>query len=271
MIGSGYFVFIPGGLKRDDALIRKFAEALKLGLYDAKIILGAPGPRKVAAFAKQEEAEMQALALRQAGISGFVVDKDRFSRAPKILRALKAVEDPAGLVFTIETTPTGGDLGAERTFELPQPRGFVRAAILGYYTQTTTHRDGTRSKMGGSSGSQSKVEEPFIHLYSEDPHTILEVRGPKFEYAWLHTLGTLSGSSRMERLADHLGSLYGALVDKTLFRQPGEVSAITAALNVDLTRGQSSAGVATSAASADDTPVAMAASRIIVYSLVFGL
>lgn len=270
MIGPGYFVFIPGGIKRDEAKIRALANALQLSLYDAKIMLGAPGPRKVAAFAKQEEAEMQALALRQAGIAAFVIDKARFSRLPKVFKALKAAEDVSGLVFTIETAPAPGEVTV-RTFELPQPKGLVRAVVLGYYTQTTTHRDGGRSKMAVTTTSRSQVQEPFIHVYSEDPHTILEIAGTRFEYAWLQTLGTLSGAARMQKLAEHLASYYGAVLDQTLFRTPEEVNAITAALNVDAATGRGGQGLATASSSTDDSPLAMAASRIIVYSLVYGL
>ncbi len=270
MIGPNYFVYIPGQLKRDDALIRAFSSALKLSLYDAKVMLGAQGPRKVGACAKQEEAEMEALALRQAGIAAFVIDKERFSRLPKLFRALKAVEDPSGLVFTIETAPAPGEVMA-RTIELPQPRGLVRAVVLGVYTQVTTHRDGSRSKYTSGTQGKTQVQEPFIHLYSEDPHTILEVRGPRFEYAWLQTVGTVSGNARMQKLAEHLAAAYKAILDDTLFRTPEEVNAITAALNVDVAHGQAGSGVATSSASSDDAPVAMAASRIIVYARVFGL
>lgn len=270
MIGPGYFVFIPGGIKRDEPKIRALADALKLSLYDAKIMLGAPGPRKVAAFAKQEDAEMQALALRQAGIAAFVIDKGRFSRLPKVFKALKAVEDPSGLIFTIETAPAPGEVTA-RTFELPQPKGLVRALVLGYYTQTTTHREGGRSKLDVAGVRRSQVQEPFIHLYSEDPHTILEITGARFEYAWLQTLGTLSGGARMQKLAEHLASYYGAVLDQTIFRTPEEVTAITAALNVEAATGRAGQGLATASSSTDDSPLAMAASRIIVYSLVYGL
>jgi hypothetical protein len=270
MNGPNFLVYIPGQLKRDEALVRALSEALKLSLYDAKVMLGAQGPRRVGAFVKQEEAEALALALRQAGVAAFVIDKQRFSRLPKIFRALRAVEDPAGMVFTIETAPAPGEVVA-RTFELPQPKGLVRALVLGFYTQTTTHRDGSRSKFSAGSQSKTQVQEPFIHLYSEDPHTILEIRGPRFEYAWLKTLGTLSGNARMQKLAEHLAGFYQSILDTTLFRTPEEVNAITAALNVDAARGQAGAGVATASASSDDAPMAMAASRIIVYARVFGL
>jgi hypothetical protein len=271
MIGPKYLVYIPGGVPRDDAKIRAFAGAAGLSLYDAKIQLGAPGPRKVGAFVKEEEAQMQALALRQAGIMAFVIEKDRFSRAPKIFRGLKAVEDPTGLVFTIETAPAPGELNAQ-CFELPQPKGVVRAVVLGLYTQTTTHTAaGARGRFDRGTASRSEVQQPFVHLYSEDPHTILEITGTRFEFEWLKRLATLSGSERYQKLAEMLATFYGAKLDTTLFRMPGEVAAITAILNVDMSRGLASAGAATSSASSDDSPVAMAASRIIVYSLVFGV
>jgi hypothetical protein len=270
MVGPKYLVYIPGGVPRDEAKIRGFAGAVGLSLYDAKIQLGAPGPRKVGAFVKEEEAQMQAVALRQAGIMAFVIEKDRFSRAPKIFRALKAVEDPTGLLFTIETAPAPGELNAQ-TFELPQPKGFVRAVVLGLYTQTTTHMAGARGRFDAGSSRRSEIQQPFIHLYSEDPHTILEITGTRFEFEWQKRLATLSGSERYQKLAEMLGAFYGAKLDTTLFRMPGEVAAITAILNVDMSRGLTSAGAATSSASSDDSPLAMAASRIIVYSLVFGV
>ncbi|MBI3857966.1 MAG: hypothetical protein HY293_19985, partial [Planctomycetes bacterium] len=108
MIVPNFFVYLPGGIRRDDAMVKAMAQATGLGLYEAKIMLGAPGPRKVGAFVKEEEAQAQALALRQAGLNAFVIDKIRFSRAPKIFKALKAVENEAGLVFSIETAPAPG-------------------------------------------------------------------------------------------------------------------------------------------------------------------
>ena len=270
MIVPNYFVYIPGGIKRDDAKVKAMAQATGLGLYEAKVILGAPGPRKVGAFPKEEDAQGQALALRQGGINAFVIDKARFSRAPKIFKALKAVENEMGLVFSIETAPAPGELNAQ-FFDLPQPKGIVRAVVLGYYTETKTHSDTSRSKYAVASSSRSEVREPFLHLYSEDPHTILEVRGAKFEWAALQSLKGVYGDQRWVQVADLFAKYYGAKLDMTLFKTPEEVSAITAALNVDAATGISSKGATGGTASSDDTPVAMAASRIIVYSLVFGL
>ena len=271
MLGANvWFVYLAGGIKRDETKIRAFSGAAKLSLYDAKVMMGAPGPRKVAAFAKEEEAGELVLQLRQAGLNAVVVDKSRFSRLPKIFRAHKAVEAPDGLTFTIETAGTGGD-AASRTFELPQPRGFVRAVVLGFYTQTTTHTERGRSKFSLSSSSKSQVREAFIHLYSEDPHTVLEIHGQKFEFPWLQQMGTVSGDLRFKQLAERLSFYYNAKLDDTLYKTPEEVNAITAALNVESTHGQSNACATTGSSSSDDSPHAMAASRIIVYSLAFGL
>lgn len=268
MIGPNYFVYLPGGIKRDDTVIKAVASATGLGLYEAKVILGAPGPRKVGAFVKEEEAQAQALQLRQARINAFVIDKARFSRAPKVFKALKAVENESGLVFTIETAPAPGQINAQ-VFDLPQAKGMVQAVVLGVYTETKTHLDSSKSRFSG--GSKSDVREPFIHLYSEDPHTILEVRGPKFQWAEFQKLQGLFGDQRWIKMADLFASYYNAKLDTTLFKTPEEVTAITAALNVDATHGMSAKGATGGMASTDDTPVAMAASRIIVYSLVFGL
>jgi len=270
MIVPNYFVYIPGGIKRDDAKMKAMAQATGLGLYEAKIILGAPGPRKVGAFAKEEDAQGQALALRQGGINAFVIDKARFSRAPKIFKALKAVENEMGLLFSIETAPAQGEVNAQ-FFDLPQPKGLVRAIILGYYTETKTHSDSSRSKFTVTSSSRSEVREPFVHIYSEDPHTILEVRGAKFEWAALQTLKGVYGDQRWVQVAEIFAKYYSAKLDLTLFKTPEEVTAITAALNVDAAHGISSKGATGGTASSDDTPIVLAASRIIVYSLVFGL
>jgi hypothetical protein len=268
MIPHNYFVYLPGGIKRDDAKIKAVAEATGLGLYEAKVMLGAPGPRKVGAFAKEEEAQGQALQFRQAGLNAFVIDKGRFSRAPKIFKALKAVESEAGLVFTIETAPAPGQIQAQ-VFDLPQPRGIVQAVLLGVYTETKMHLDATKRRFSG--GSKSDVREPFIHLYSEDPHTILEVRGPKFQWAELEKLKGILGDQRWIKMAELFSAYYKAKLDTTLFKTPEEVNAITAALNVDAAHGISAKGATGGLTSSDDTPIVMAASRIIVYSLVFGL
>ena len=259
MIASSFFVYLPGGIQRDDAKVRAVAQATGTGLYEAKVVIGAPGPRKVGAFGTEEEAQALALQLRQAGLNAFVVEKARFSRAPKVFKALKAVENETGLVFSIETAPAPGEVNAQ-FFDLPQPKGLVRAVLLGAYTQTSVH-GGTKASLGSS---RSEVREPFLHLYSEDPHTILEIRGPKFEWEGLKKLQGLLGDQRWLRMGELFAEYYQAKLDATLFRSPGEVAAITAALNVD-------AGRSTSGASSDDSPVVMAASRIIVYSLVFGL
>ena len=174
------------------------------------------------------------------------------------------------LNFTIETAATVTDPQAHVS-ELPQPRGFVKAIVLGYYTQSTKRTESGRSKFSISMSSTSQIREPFVHLYTEDPHTVLEIHGPKFEFAWLQQMGTVSGDLRSKQLAEKLGAFYGAKLDATLYNTPEEVGAITAALNVDSTHGQSSAGLRTGSSSSDDSPLALAASRIIVYSLVFGL
>jgi hypothetical protein len=270
VIGPGYLVYISGQGKRDDAKVRAFSSVMGLAPYDAKMILGAAGPRRVASLAKEEAAQEKALQLRQAGFVSFVIDKDRFSRAPQVFRARKAVEDGAGLMFTIETAPAPGEINA-RVMDLPQPKGFVRAAVVGYYTQTTTYSDGSKAKLGASTSSKSHVRDPFIHLYAEDPHTILEIRGPKFECAWLHELGSVLGDARWLKLAERFGSFYSIPVDTTLFRVPEEAGLVTAVLNVDASHGQASSGLAGAAVSQDDSPVVMAASRVIVYSLVFGV
>ena len=270
MIVPNYFVYVPGGVKRDDARMNAMAQATGVGLYEAKIMLGAPGPRKVGAFVKEEDAQAQALSLRQGGINAFVIDKARFSRSPKIFKALKAVENEMGLLFSIETAPAPGEVNAQ-FFDLPQPKGLVQAVVLGYYTETKTHSDSARSKYSISTSSRSEVREPFIHLYSEDPHTILEIRGPKFEWAALQSLKGVYGDQRWVQVAEIFAKYYNAKLDTTLFKTPEEVHAITAALNVDAAHGISSTGATGGTASSDDTPVAMAASRIIVYSLVFGL
>jgi hypothetical protein len=266
--GPGFFVYLAGGIKRDDAKIKAVAEATGLSAYEAKIMLGAPGPRKIAAFAKEEDALGVAAPLRQAGLVAFVVDKDRFSRAPKIFKALSSKEDPTGFVFTIETAPAPGEIQVQ-SFELPQPKGLVRAVLLGYYTQTTTHSDGGKSK--ASTTSKSQVREPFVHLYSEDPHTILEIAGPRYVSPWHRDLAGIFGEMRWLQLAERFAAYYQAKLDTTLFKYPDEVGAVTAALNVDAAHGQASRGATGSSASSDDSPLAMAASRIIVYSLVFGV
>jgi hypothetical protein len=268
MLIPNYFVYLPGGIKRDDAKVQGLAKATGLGLYEAKVMLGAPGPRKVSAFGKEEEALDQAAQLRQAGLNAFVIDKARFSRAPKIFKALKAVEDADGLMFSIETAPAPGQINAQ-FFDLPQPRGLVKAAILGAYTETTTRSDFGRSKI--TTSSKSEVREPFIHLYSEDPHTILEVRGPKFEWAALQKLQGMFGDARWLKMAELFAEFYKCKLDVTLFRTPEEVTTITGALNVDAAHGGGAVGARGGSSSSDDTPLAMAASRIIVYSLVFGL
>ena len=253
MIAANYFVYLPGGVKRDDAKVRVMAEATGLGLYEAKVMIGAPGPRKIGAFGKEEEAQALALQLRQGGLNAFVIDKARFSRAPKIFKALKAVEDPMGLVFSIETAPAPGEINAQ-FFDLPQPKGLVQAVILAAYTQM--------------SAGKSEVREPVIHLYSEDPHTILEVRGPRFDWAGLKKLQGLLGDMRWVKMAELFAEYYKTKLDTTLFKTSAEVTAITAALNVDAAHGIAGKG---GAASSDDSPLVMAASRIVVYSLVFGL
>jgi hypothetical protein len=76
---------------------------------------------------------------------------------------------------------------------------------------------------------------------------------------------------RWIKMAELFAEFYKAKMDSTIFKTPEEVHAITAALNVDAAHGISSRGATGGTSSTDDTPLAMAASRIIVYSLVFGL
>jgi len=270
MIIPNYFVYLPGGIQRDDAKVKALAAATGQGLYEAKIMLGAPGPRKVGAFAKEDEALVQAAQLRQAGLNAFVIDKVRFSRMPKVFKALKAVETGDGLLFSIENAPAPGQVNAQY-FDLPQPKGLVRAVVLGAYTETKTHTDVGRSNFAVSSSSRSEIREPFVHLYSEDPHTVLEVRGPKFEWAGLQKLQGVLGDLRWQKMAELFAEYYKCKLDVTLFKFPAEVNAVTAALNVDAAHGASASGSRGGSSSSDDTPLAMAASRIIVYSLVFGL
>ena len=143
--------------------------------------------------------------------------------------------------------------------------------MLGYYTQITTRTDSSGSKFAIKTSSTSQVRSPFIHLYSEDPHTVLEIHGPRFEFAWLQQMATVSGDLRFKALAERLAAYYGAKLDETIFKTPEEVNTITSVLNVDSTHGQASSGATTGSSSSDDSPLALAASRIIVYSIVFGL
>ncbi len=268
MTVPNYFVYLPGGIQRDEAKIKAVAQATGQGLYEAKVMLGAPGPRKVGAFLTEEQAEAQAVQLRQSKLNAFVIDKQRYSRTPKIFKALKAVENADGLLFSIETAPAPGEVNAQ-FFDLPQPKGLVRAVVLGAYAEVKTHTSAGKYSTG--SGSKSEVREPFLHLYSEDPHTILEIRGPKFEWAGLKSLQGIFGDPRWLKMAELFAGYYKARLDTTLFKFPDEVAAITAALNVDAAHGMGSTGSSGGTSSSDNTPLAMAASRIIVYSLVFGL
>jgi hypothetical protein len=269
MIGPGFLVYIAGQGKRDDSKVKAFADVLGLSLYDAKVLLGAPGPRRVASFLRQEEAEMKTLELRQAGFVATVVDKDRFSRAPKVFKALKAVEGPDGLLFTIETAPAPGEIQA-RVLEYPQPRGFVRLVVLGCYTQTSVHTDTASRKNKVVTSSKSDVRAPFLHLYAEDPHTLLEIHDPRFDFAWLKQIG-IYGDLRWIQLAERFRDYYKAKLDVSLFKVPEEVGIITTPLNVDPLKGKGGSGLASSASSSDDAPLAMAASRVIAWTTVFGV
>src|SRR5947207_15290027 len=124
MLIPNYFVYLPGGIKRDDAKVKALAEATKQGLYEAKVMLGAPGPRKGGAFVKEEDALAQAATLRSAGLNAFVIDKARFSRAPKVFKALKAVDNETGLLVPNETAPAPGPMNAQ-LFDFPQPKAIV--------------------------------------------------------------------------------------------------------------------------------------------------
>jgi hypothetical protein len=269
MIGPGHLVYIAGQGKRDDSKVKAFSEILGLSLYDAKVLLGAPGPRRVASFAKQEDAEAKALALRQAGFMAIVIDKDRYSRAPRLFKAIKAVEQPDGLLFTIETAPAPGELQA-RVMEYPQPKGVVRAVVLGCYTQTTRLTSASGHKQQFSTTSRSDVRAPFIHLYADDPHSILEVHDPRFDFSWIKQIGVY-GDQRWVQLADRFAAFYGVKVDSSLFRVPEEVQIITTPLNVDPLTGGGGAGLRSSASSTDDAPLALAASRVIAVASVLGV
>lgn len=268
MIGPGFLVYIAGQAKRDDSKIKAFSDVLGLSLYDAKVLLGAPGPRRVASFAKQEEAELKSLELRQAGFISVVIDKERYSRAPKVFKALKAVEQPDGLLFTIETAPAPGEIQA-RVMEYPQPKGFVRLVVLGCYTQSSV-LTGAAAKNKVVTSSKSDVRAPFIHLYAEDPHTILDIHDARFDFPWLKQI-QVYGDMRWITLAERFRDFYKAKLDISLFKVPEEVGLITTPLNVDALKGRGGAGASSSASSSDDSPLAMAASRVIAMTTVFGV
>lgn len=261
MIGPNFFVYVSWQGPRDDAKVRAFASILGLAPYDAKILLGAPGPRKVAAHAKLEDAERQALELRKAGFTAIIIDKQKFSRAPALFRAIGAVETPEGMTFTLDRLPDFNLL-----------KGAARAVVLGYYTEATRRTDtvGPRGFSSTVSGT-TRLRNPFIHVYSDDVDTILDIRGPKFAYEWLDHQPTLAAEQRWPRLAERLASYYGVLLDTTLFKSPDEVEPITAALNVTMNAGQSVSGLAGGESLTDDTPVVLAASRVIVQCRVYGL
>jgi len=261
VIGPNYFVYVFWQGPRDEAKVRAFASILGLAPYDAKILLGAPGPRKVAAHARLEDAERQVLELRKAGFMAVLIDKQKFSRAPALFRALGAVEVPDGMIFTLDRLPD---------FHLV--KGSARAVVLGYYTEATRRTDvvGPRGFSSTVSGT-TRLRNPFIHVYSDDVDTILDIRGPKFSYAWLDQQPTLAAEQRWPRLAEHLASYYGVLLDTTLFRSPDEVNPITAALTVAMDSGPAASGLGGGHSLTDDTPVVLAASRVIVQCRVYGL
>jgi hypothetical protein len=261
MIGPNFLIYVSWQGQKDDAKVRSFASILKLAPYDAKVMLGAPGPRKVAAHLKIEDAERQVLELRQAGFTAILVDKQKFSRAPALFRAIRAVETPQGMTFSLEKLPD---------FELP--KGLARAVVLGYYTESTRHTStvGPRGFSTTISGT-TRVRNPFIHVYSDDVHTVLDIRGPKFEYAWLDGQGLPSAELRWPKLAERLAAYYGAFLDTTLFKYPDEIGAITMALNVAAESGKQASASTGGDSLSDDTPLALAASRVIVQCRVYGL
>jgi hypothetical protein len=110
---------------------------------------------------------------------------------------------------------------------------------------------------------------PFLHLYAEDPHTVLEIHDPRFDFPWLKEIGVY-GDQRWVLLAERFGTYYKAPVDRTLFKVPEEVQIITTPLNVDAVTGHAGGGSSAMSSTTDDAPLAMAASRIIVYAAVFG-
>jgi len=261
MFGPNFFVYLAWKGQRDDAKVRTFASIMHLSPYDAKVMLGAPGPRKVAAHVKLEEAERQTLELRKAGFTAIIIDKQKFSRAPALFRAVRAVETPKGMTFSLERLPD---------FELA--KGAARAVVLGYYTEATRHTDNLGPRgLVQTIASTTRVRNPFIHVYSDDVDTILDIRGPKFECAWLEGEGALPSDQRWQKLAGRLSAYYDTFMDDTLFRYPDEVGAITAALNVSADSGRGFTASVGGQALVDDTPVALAASRVIVECLVYGI
>ena len=167
-----------------------------------------------------------------------------------------------------ETAPAPGELKA-RVMEYPQPKGFVRMVVLGAYTQTST-TIGTTGKRQLESMNKSDVRAPFIHLYAEDPHTILEIHDPRFDFDWVKKMG-IYGDLRWVQLAERFRDYYQAKMDMSLFKVPEEVGIITTPLNVDPLKGKGGTGATTSSSSTDDAPLAMAASRVIAYASVFGV
>lgn len=261
MIGPNYLVYVSWQGPKDDAKVRTFASILGLAPYDAKILLGAPGPRRVAAHAKLEDAERQALELRKAGFTAIIIDKQKFSKAPALFRAIGAVETPEGMIFTLDRLP-----------EFHLLKGAARAVVLGYYTEATRRTDtvGPRD-FSHMVSAVSRLRNPFIHVYSDDVHTILDIRGPRFAYEWLDRQPTLSAEQRWPRLAERLASYFGVLLDTTLFKFPDEVEPITAALNVMMDTGPAGSGLTGGQSLTDDTPLVLTASRVIVQCRVYGL
>lgn len=258
--GPNFLVYSAGGGERDEVRTRAMAKVLGLSAYDARMLIAAPGPRRVAAFVKQEEAEAKALELRQAGVTGFVVDKARFSRLPVILRALSCTENEEGCVFRINR---GGE-----EMEYPQPKGIVRAVVLGSYSQTTIRQE-IRGRFAGQSTQKTVRREPFVHVYADDPHTVLEITGTGFTSAWVRDLGPATGDLYWQQLATKFAVIYGAAISTLLFRTPEEQDMITAPLNVTAVGG--GIGPRGKTGAVEDSPIAMAASRIVAYSIAFGL
>jgi hypothetical protein len=160
----------------------------------------------------------------------------------------------------------------ERLPDFDLPRGLARAVVLGYYTESKRHTDNVGKRIFAQTLSgTTRIRNPFIHIYSDDVHTVLDIRGPKFEYAWLDGQGLPSAEQRWPKLAERLAAYYGAFLDTTLFKYPDEVGAITMALNVTMDSGQQASAVTGGDTLSDDTPMALAASRVIVQCRVYGL
>ena len=202
MIGE-YGVYVPGAAPPDARTTGAVAAATGLSAVDARLILTAPFPKKVAAEDSAEGAAARVRALREAGLEAFVVTND----------ALRGARAPRLSGFRLDGGRVIFEPGADDFRPRLVVRGLIRKSVR-VDQKRVVHVQGV-PRLERVRGTPTTGAEPFLRLYGESYADAFEIRPSSFNFRALGGRFQSTTAGNVSALLELLGDVR---VDDTLTR-----------------------------------------------------